>query len=326
MRLSMNARGCVLAIAALALAAPGICFSRAWPTKPIHVIVPYAPGGTIDIIARLLSDKISRALRQPVVVENRAGAGGIIGTEYVARQPADGYTILLTTVSHTLTPSLQKLSFDPKASFAPIVHIADSPQVLFKNPSFPAQTLGELIKMAHEHPGKFNYAHGGNGSPANIAMELLKSSARMNIVAVPFKGAGPVVTDVVGGQIGLGICSLPAVQAFISSGKVVPLGVSTAHRTASLPDVPTFAQQGAQGYEFNTWFAFLAPNGTPKDAIQRLADATNEALKDPDMRENLRKQGADPVGGTPEELGDLLRAEFARWPKELRAAGVANQS
>lgn len=325
MQVDRRRRTFCTALGTFALGLPRVCFSQDWPTKPIHLVVPYAPGGTIDIIARQLSDKMGRTLGQPVVVENRAGAGGIIGTEYVARQAGDGYTLLLTTVSHTLTPSLQKLSFDPQASFLPVVHIADSPQVLFRHPSFPSATLQELIESAHTHPGTLNYAHGGNGSPANIAMELLKSAAKLDIVAVPFKGAGPVVTAVIGGQVKLGICSLPAVQTFISSEKVAPLGVSTAHRTAALPNVPTFAEQGVPGYEFNTWFAFLAPRGTPKDAIDRLSRATNEALIDPDMRAKLKKQGADPVGGTPEQLGDLLNAEFARWPRELRAAGLTTE-
>jgi tripartite-type tricarboxylate transporter receptor subunit TctC len=297
-----------------------------WPEKPIHVVVPYAPGGTIDIIARQLGEEMARLLGRPVIVENRAGAGGIVGTEFVARQPPDGYTILLTTVSHTLTPSLQRLPFDPEASFDPIVHIADSPQVIFRNPSFASSTLGQLIARARANPGKLNYAHGGIGSPANISAELLKSMAGIDIVGVSFKGAGPVVTAVAGGQVDLGVASLPAVQAFIEAGKVQALGVSTRTRTASLPDVPTFAEQGVAGYEFNTWFGFLAPRGTPRSVIDRLAQATNEALKTPSMRDNLQRQGADPVGGTPEEFTHLLKSEFARWPDALKRAGIKGET
>jgi tripartite-type tricarboxylate transporter receptor subunit TctC len=310
------------ATAALLAVASPFAGAQQWPEKPVRIIVPYAPGGTIDIIARQLGDELSRSLGQPFVVENKAGAGGIVGTEYVANQPADGHIFILTTVSHTLTPSMAKLSFDPRSAFVPVVHIADSPQVLFRNPSFDAKTLPQLIKAAREKPGRLNYAHGGNGSPANISAELLKSMAGIDILGVPFKGAGPVVTAVMSGQVELGIASLPAVSSFISAGRVQPIGVSTKARTGSLPDVPTFAEQGIQGYEFNTWFGFLAPQGTSRAVVGRLAQATNEILRKPEMREKLMSQGADPVGGTPEQLGSLLKAEFARWPEALARAKI----
>lgn len=312
------------AAAALALVAT-LAAAQQWPEKPVRIIVPYAPGGTIDIIARQLSEELTRSLGQPFVVENRAGAGGIVGTEYVANQPPDGYTVILTTVSHTLTPGMTKLSFDPQSAFTPVVHIANSPQVLFRNPSFGAATLQQVIELARSQPGKLNYAHGGNGSPANIAAELLKSMAQINVVGVPFKGAGPVVTAVVGGQVELGIASLPAVSSFISAGRVQPIAVSTATRTGSLADVPTFAEQGVQGYEFNTWFGFLAPKGTPRAVVDRLAAATNEILRKPEIREKLKAQGADPAGGTPEDFGNLLKSEFARWPEALRKAKIKGE-
>lgn len=296
--------------------------AQQWPEKPVRMIVPYAPGGTIDIIAHQVGDELTRLLGQPFIVENKAGAGGIVGTEYVANQQPDGHTIILTTVSHTLTPSMAKLSFDPQTAFLPVVHIADSPQVLFRNPKFDAATLADLIKQAREHPGKLNYAHGGNGSPANIAAELLKAMAQIDVVGVPFKGAGPVVTAVVGGQVELGMASLPAVASFITDGRVQPIAVSTKTRTASLPSVPTFEEQGVKGYEFNTWFGFLVPRGTSRTVIERLAAATNDVLRKPEMREKLKAQGADPVGGTPEDLGNLLKNEFARWPEALRKAKI----
>lgn len=296
--------------------------AQQWPTRPIKIVVPYAPGGTIDIIARELSVGLAGSLGQPVIVENRAGAGGVVGTEYVAKQAPDGYTVLLTTVSHTLTPSLQKLSFDAENDFLPVIHIADSAQVLFKNPSFPANTLSEVIKLAKAKPGTLNYAHGGNGSPANIAAELLKSMAGVDIVAIPYKGAGPVVVEVLAGHVMLGIGSQPAVQSFLSSGRLIALGVSTKRRSLSLPDVPTFAEQGVQGYEFNTWFGFLVPQSTPREIVKRLADATDALLRRPDVKASLSKQGADPVGGGPEALDRLLKAEFRRWPEELKAAGI----
>lgn len=310
------------AVALLASAAGPGARAQAWPARPIKLVVPYAPGGTIDIIARRLSDELAHTLGQAVVVENHAGAGGVIGTEYVLKQPADGYTLLLTTVSHTLTPSLQKLSFDPENDFVPVVHIADSAQVLFKNPSFAPKTLRELIRLAKETPGALNYAHGGNGSPANIAAELLKAKAGINIVAVPYKGAGPVVSEVLAGHVRIGITSQPAVQAQLASGALVALGVSTSRRSQSLPDVPTFAEQGVAGYEFDTWFGFLMAKGTPSAVIARIAEATNAALRRPDIKDSLARQGADPVGGTPEEFGRLLKREFQRWPRELKEAGI----
>lgn len=307
--------------AALALCG-AMAGAQTWPAKPVRIIVPYAPGGTIDIIARQLGEELFRALGRPFVIENRAGAGGVVGTEYVAKQAADGYAVLLTTVSHTLTPSLQKLAFDAENDFVPVIHIADSPQVLFRHPSFPARTLRELILLARAKPGSLSYAHGGNGSPANIAAELLKSMAQIDVVAVPYKGAGPVVTEVMAGQVVLGVVSLPAVQAFLAAGRLNAIGVSTKQRTKSLPDVPTFEEQGVRGYEFNTWFGFLAPKGTSADIVGRLADATDRILKRPEVKDSLARQGAEPVGGKPEDFERVLKAEFARWPDALRKAGI----
>jgi len=296
--------------------------AQSWPAKPVRIIVPYAPGGTIDIIARQLGEELFRSLGRPFIVENRAGAGGVVGTEYVAKQAADGYTILLTTVSHTLTPSLQKLSFDAENDFVAVVHIADSPQVLFRHPSFPAHSLKELIRLARSKPGTLSYAHGGTGSPAFIAAELLKSMAKIDLVAIPYKGAGPVVTDVMAGQVALGIGSLPAVQAFLKAGRLDAIGVSTKQRTKSLPQVPTFEEQGVAGYEFNTWFGFLAPKGTPAGIVDRLADTSNLILRRPEIQDSFSGQGADPEGGSPGEFDRLLKAEFARWPTALRNAGI----
>jgi tripartite-type tricarboxylate transporter receptor subunit TctC len=309
--------------AALLGCASSMSWAQAWPSRPIKLIVPYAPGGTIDIIARRLSEELARAFGQPVVVENHAGAGGVLGTEYVLSQPADGYTILLTTVSHTLTPSLQKLPFDAEADFVPVIHIADSAQVLFKNRSFAPKTMRELIQLAKQTPGTLNYAHGGNGSPANIAAELLKAKAGVDIVAIPYKGAGPVVSEVLAGHVRIGVTSQPAVQAQLASGQLIALGVSTSHRSQSLPDVPTFAEQGVAGYEFNTWFGFLVAKGTPPEIVTRLAQATDAALRRPDVKESLTAQGADPAGGTPEEFDRLLKQEFRRWPRELKEAGIS---
>lgn len=296
--------------------------AQTWPAKPVHIIVPYAPGGTIDILARQLGDELYRALGSPFIVENRAGAGGAVATQYAAKQPADGYTILFTTVSHTLTPSLQKLAFDAENDFVPVIHVADSPQVLFRNPSFPVHTLHELIEVARSKPGSLNYAHGGNGSPANIAAELLKSMANIDIVAIPYKGAGPVVVDVMGGQVSLGIVSLPTVAPFLKAGKLYALGVSTRQRATSLPDVPTFAEEGVSGYDFDTWFGLLAPKGTPPEIVSRLAEATDKVLRSPKIKAAFAEQGADPIGGKPEDFERLLKAEFARWPAALRNAGI----
>lgn len=318
--ISTRTAGAMLA-AALALCG-AMAGAQTWPAKPVRIIVPYAPGGTIDIIARQLGEELFRALGRPFVIENRAGAGGVVGTEYVAKQAADGYAVLLTTVSHTLTPSLQKLAFDAENDFVPVIHIADSPQVLFRHPSFPARTLRELILLARAKPGSLSYAHGGNGSPANIAAELLKSMAQIDVVAVPYKGAGPVVTEVMAGQVVLGVVSLPAVQAFLAAGRLNAIGVSTKQRTKSLPDVPTFEEQGVRGYEFNTWFGFLAPKGTSADIVGRLADATDRILKRPEVKDSLARQGAEPVGGKPEDFERVLKAEFARWPDALRKAGI----
>ena len=288
----------------------------------MRIIVNYAPGGNSDIFARLLAEELRRLLDRPFLVENRAGAGGIVGTEFAAKQPPDGYAVLLATVSHTLTPSLQKLSFDPENDFVPVIHIANSPQVLFRHPSLSAHTLRQLIQLAKDRPGSLNYGHPGNGSPGNIAAELLKSMAKIDMVAVPYKGAGPAVAEVMAGQVMLGMAGLPAVLALLNAGHLQAIGVSTKERSKMLPQVPTFEEQGVAAYEFNTWFGLLAPKGTPSAIVGRFAERVDEILRRPEVRDSFAKQAAEAVGGKPEDFGRLLKSEFARWPEALRRAGI----
>ncbi|NYT38731.1 Bug family tripartite tricarboxylate transporter substrate binding protein [Allopusillimonas soli] len=314
-----------IAAVVMALFTTSAASQESWPSSPVRIVVPYAPGGSIDILARQLSNALSEILNATFVVENKSGAAGAIGTQYVASQPADGYTFLFTTVSHTLAPSLRDLPFDPQKDFVAVINVADSPQVLIRNPSLKVETLQELINMAKSQPGKLSYGHSGHGAPANIAMELLKSKADIDILGIPYKGAGPVVTAVRANEVPLGMASLPAVASLLSSGQIAALGVSTPQRNKLIPQVPTFAESGVPGYNFNTWLGLVAKVGTPKEDMAKLVDATNEALANPKILKAFTSQGFDTVGGTSKDFELMLNDEFARWPALLKEAGIEKQ-
>ncbi|HLB14675.1 MAG TPA: tripartite tricarboxylate transporter substrate binding protein [Burkholderiales bacterium] len=310
-----------LAAVALAIASPA-AHPQAYPSKPIRFVVAFAPGGPTDIIARLLSQKLPDALGQPVVVDNRGGAGGNIGAAAVAKSPPDGYTVLATTsalaVNATLFPNA---GYDADRDFVPVVNAATQPNVIYVNANAPAKTLAELLAQAKT--SKLAFASPGSGTTPHLTAEMLfKVHARLDVTPVHFKGAGPQVTAVLTGEpmVGCGAVSGPLAQ--IRAGKLRPLAVSSSKRLASLPDVPTLTELGFAGMEDYTWVGLFLPAGTPPEIAQKLSEAVNRALQSPDIRARLDQLAFEPVGGTPREFADYFKAEVAKWGKVVRETGA----
>lgn len=315
LRLALS--GLLLAIAAADAAA------QAYPTRAIRMVVPFAAGGGIDIMARTLAMQLQDRLGQPVLVENKPGAGGIVGSEAVATARPDGYTLLAVPISHAANVSLAKLPFDPVKDLAPVIHLASAPNVVLVNPALPVRTLGEFVKLAQQKPGQLSYASSGNGSSTHLAGELFKMLARVELLHVPYKGGGPALTDLLGGQVNMYIGSLPASLPLLKTQKLRGLAVTSSARVASLPDVPTAMEAGVADYEYIGWYGLLAPGGTPAAVITRLNTESNRILKDPAMLEKLAADGAQPVGGTPQEFDQFIRTEIAKWAKVVKYAKMA---
>jgi tripartite-type tricarboxylate transporter receptor subunit TctC len=304
--------------AGVALAQSGI-----YPNKPIKFIVPYPPGGGTDVIARIVQEPLSSNLGQQVIIENRGGAGGSIGSEAAARSPADGYTVLFTLSSHTINPAIYpKLSFNTEKDFLPVVTIASLPQILVANPDFPAKTVKDMIDMARAKPGTIAYASVGNGSPGHLAGAMMAGGANVKMTHIPYRGGGPAVTDVMGGQVPLLWVSIPAAANFVKAGKLKALAVSTTKRSAVFPDVPTMIESGFKDFEVDSWYAMFVPANTPKAAVDRLNAAANKVLASPEVKEKLLNQGAEAVGGSPEALGRVVKAELVKWDKVVKENGI----
>src|SRR5882672_5934994 len=315
------------AVKACALAALAISASaqaQVYPAKPIRMIVAYPPGGGTDIVGRMVAQKLGETLGQSVVVENRGGASGNIGTELAARAAPDGYTILMGNVApNAINISLFKdLPFDPVADFAPVSLVASTPNILVVHPSTPARTVKEVIALAKAKPGTLNFASAGMGSSSHLAGELFRILAGADIVHVPYKGAGPAMVDVLSGQVQLYFATMPAAMPHVKAGKLAPVAVTSARRSRALPDLPTVAESGVAGYEASTWYGLLAPARTPGVAVARLHQATVKILADPALREKLADQGFEPVGDSPEEFGAYMKSEIAKWGKAIRDAGI----
>jgi tripartite-type tricarboxylate transporter receptor subunit TctC len=294
-----------------------------YPTKPIRFIVPYPPGGGTDIIARIMQEPLTRALGQPIVIENRGGAGGALGSEVVAKAAPDGYTILFTLSSHTINPVLYKLPFNTERDFAPISLVASLPQILAANPNVPVKNVQELIAAAKAQPGRLTFGSVGNGSPSHIAGELLKLKAGIDITHVPYKGGGPAVADALGGQVQFIIVSIPAAMAYVRSGRLRPLAVTTLKRSPAAPDVPTVAEAtGFSDYEVDSWYALFAPAGTPQAIVDRLAQEVARAVQLPEVKQKLLEQGADAVGSSPAELDRVVKSELKKWAQVVRDAKI----
>ena len=316
----------VFVSALLGLAACGIssmAAAQAWPSRPVHVVVPYPAGGPNDIIVRMVGKRLGETLGQPVVVENRPGAGGNIGTDSVAKSAPDGYTLVsVGPGALIINPLLGKVPYDTMRDFAPVTIMAVAPNALVAHPSFPAKTVKDLIALAKQKPGAINYASGGSGSTPHLAAALFAVMAGVQLTHVPYKGTGPATADLVGGQVQIAFLGIPTVLPHIRSGKLRVLAVTGTKRSPELPDVPTVAEAGVPGYELSPWYGLLAPAGTPSAVVARLAADATKVVREPAMREQLVAQGAAPAGGTPEEFARTLRSDAALWKKVVKEAGI----
>ena len=287
------------------------------------MVVAFAPGGIADFAARSISSRLADALGVPVVVENKAGAGGIIGAELVAKSPPDGYTLLVTSISHTINPSVVKsLPFDTQRDFTAVMLIADAPNILVLHPSVPANSLAELIALARSRPGELNYASSGIGTSTHLCGELFKTMTGVELTHVPYKGGGPAVADLLGGQVQLMFATLPTVLEHVRAGKLRALGVTGAQRFAGASDIATLGETGLPGYEVSGWSGLFAPARTPRTAIDRLAGESAKILKDPALKERFFAQGAEPAVKMPDEFAAFVESEIRKWRQVAEASGM----
>lgn len=314
----------LLSLAALTHPSPAGAQAGAYPNKPIRIVVPFPAGGTTDILARAVAQQLTQAWGQQVIVDNRPGAGGNIGSELVAKSAPDGYTLLMGTVgTHAINPSLySKMPYDHVRDFAPVILVAGVPNVLVVHPSVPANTVAELIAYGKANPGKLNFASSGSGTSIHLAGELFRVQTGIQMTHVPYKGSAPAIQDLLGGQVQLMFDNLPSALPQIKAGRLRALGVTSATRAAALPDVPTIAESGLPGFEASSWFGLLAPAGTPRDVVARLDAEVAKWLASQDARDKLLAQGAIAAGGTPEDFSAHIAAETAKWAKVVKESGA----
>ncbi|UUC93898.1 MULTISPECIES: tripartite tricarboxylate transporter substrate binding protein [Comamonas] len=314
----------VLGLSALAAAAHAQTPEANWPSKPIRWIVPFPPGGAMDAIARTLGEKAARTLGQPFVIENRPGAGGNIGADFVAKSPADGYTLMITSIGMaTNKPLYRKLSYDPIKDFAPVGVLAVVPNILVTNATQPQiKSVTDVVAAAKAAPGKLTYASAGNGTSIHLAGEVFTSLAGVDMLHIPYKGSGPAVSDLLGGQVNYMFDSITSARPHIQSGKLRALAVTTAKRSTSMPDVPTMEEAGIKGYEVSPWFAAFVPAGTPPAIVKKLNQTLVAAMKQPDVIERFQAIGAEVVGSTPEEAARHLQTESQRWTRLINERGI----
>jgi len=320
----MQRRDLLCGLGALAF---GASAQQSWPNRPIHLVVPFTPGGSTDILARSIGLELTRAWGQPVVIDNAPGAGGSLGADKVAKAPPDGYTLLMGHIGTlAVTPSIYpSLPYDPVKSFAPVAWVARVPNGLVVHPSVPAKPLAELLALARSQPGRLNYGSGGNGSAAHIAMEYLKLRSHTFMVHVPYRGTAPAVNDLIAGQIQLIFTGAPAVMQFVKAGRLRALAVSSPHRLASLPDLPTVAESGGKdlaGFEADQWYGVVAPAGTPREIVTRLNAQINASLASAELKTRLQAEGAEATPTTPEAFGKLIATEIERWRPVVKAGNV----
>ena len=315
----MILRSAVFAVLALAA---GLAQSQQYPTKPVRIIAPFAPGGGTDFIARLIAQKLTERLGHQVIVENKPGAGGNLGAEFAVKSAPDGYTLLLVAGSYTVNPSLYKLSFDPVNDITPLVQLSQGPFVVAVHPSVPANNLKELIELARRQPDKLSYASAGSGSITHLASELFLDMAKIKIVHIPYKGTGPALNDTIAGSTQLIFGSVSTTLQFIKSGRLRGLAVTTPRRISALPDLPTVAEAGVPRYEVVLWHGLVAPKGVPRPIVDRLNREANEVLKAKDMGDLLATDGVAPAGGTPEQFRALIKADIERWRGVVKQANI----
>jgi tripartite-type tricarboxylate transporter receptor subunit TctC len=311
------------ALLLLTLVCAGAAAQTGYPAKPVRFIVPSAAGGGTDIIARSVAHKLSESLGQPFVVDNRPGAGQMIGIELAAKSPADGHTILMAASTLAINPIMyKKVSYDPLRDFAPITQAASLPNVLVVHPSLPVHSVAELIAYARQRPGQLNFASAGVGTSPQMSVELLKSMAGIDMVHIPYKGTSPGVVDLLAGQVSVMAPNLLTALPHIKAGKLRALAVTSAKRSEALPEVPTVAESGLPGYDSTQWYGVLAPAGTSRAIVARLHDEIVRALREPEVRQRLAADGAEPVGSSPEEFAAFIKSEIDKWAKVASAAGI----
>jgi tripartite-type tricarboxylate transporter receptor subunit TctC len=312
----------LLSLAAFSL---DVSAQSAWPEKPVRIMVPFAPGGQTDIIGRILAERYTQLWGKSVLVENRIGASGSIGTEAVAKSPPDGYLLQIAAINtHGANPALfgSKLPYDPVKDFTPIIWVNSSINVLVVNPSSPFKTLRELLDYAKANPGKLTYGTAGSGSSMHLFMEVLKMMSGTDMTHVPYKGSGPAGQDVMGNQITMVFDSMPGAWPFVQSGRFRALAVSSGKRAPNAPEVPTVAEAGVPGYDYVSWLGVVGPAGMPRDLVMRINADTNRILQTAEVKDRFEKLGTVPVGGTPDEFGNYIRNQVATWHKVVRASGA----
>jgi tripartite-type tricarboxylate transporter receptor subunit TctC len=297
-------------------------FAQTYPSKPVRIIVPFAPGGGSDFIARFMAQRLTDSLGTQVIVENKPGAGGVIGIEQGVKSPADGYTLTLIASSYTVNPSVYKLNFDPVTDITPIVQMSQGPLLIVVNPSVPVKTAKDLIAMAKAKPGETNYASPGQGSVIHMATEYFDSMAKIKMNHIPYKGTGPALTDTIAGQVQVLFSSTATALPHVKSGRLKPVGVTTAKRIPALPDVPTVAESGLPGYEVVLWHGLIGPKGLPKAVVDRINGEVNKSLKQKETAAQLENDGVAPAGGTPEQFAAQIKKEIGVWKKVAADAGV----
>ncbi len=300
-----------------------LAYAQAYPQRPVRLIVPFAPGGTTDILARLIGQKLTPVLGQPVVIDNRPGANGAVGSEFVAKSAPDGHTLIMGYLgSLAISPHLySKLPYDAVRDFAPVTLVASTVQAIVAHPSLPPSCV-ELIALAKRRKGQITYASAGIGSPSHLAGELFRMMAGVEIVHVPYKGSGAALTDLLGGHVALSFGGLAAGMPYVKTGRLRLLAVTTAKRSSAAPEVPTIAESGVPGFDVSSWFGVLAPAGTPREAVDRLHTEIARILTAKDVKDRLAADGAEPVGNTPQEFAEFIRAELAKWGKVVKGAGI----
>ena len=309
-------------VAAAILAGAGTVGAQKYPDKPIRLVVGFPPGGAADILGRIAAQQLSNSLGAQVVVDNRGGAGGLVATEITAHAVADGYTLLFTSIPHVINPHIyRKVNYDAVKDFDAVIQFVAVPLMLASNTSFPAKSVEELIALAKTKPGQVNYASAGAGSSSHLAMELFKSTARVDMTHIPYKGTGPLMTDLIAGQVSVTIASAVPLIPQVKAGKLRGLAVTGAKRSGAMPELPTIGET-VPGYEVTNWFGIVAPKGTPRTAIVRINADLNKALKASGLSDLLNAQGADAAGGTPEEFAAIIRKDFAKWGQVVKESGA----
>ena len=307
----------------LLTAQPTLAHAQTYPTKPIRIVVPYAPGGAVDIVARATGQELTKRLGQQVIVENRTGAGGNIGSEVVAKSAPDGYTLLMASPANTINPSLYaKMPYDPSRDLVPIVLIGSVPTVLIVNPSLPVRNVRELVTLAKSRPGALTYGSGGSGTTEHLAGEMFKAAAGIDMLHVPYKGGAQVIVDIIAGQIAMMFINQLGALPQIKAGKVRALGVASDKRSAALPDVPTFAESGFPDFRVSVWWGLMGPAAIPREIVMLLNREVVAAVGSPEMKERLQTLSAQPIGDTPERFAKMFAEETARWAKVVKVSGA----